>query len=166
MKVLQFEQPKAMKHAFVIIQDEEEIGSVTYTSLSHRKARATILGTEWDFIEKGLLGNKVSVLDGRTQQEFAHYQKPFFKKGIVHIHDKPYTFRSKGFIKSHCFWDDADGNELVAYNYGGLLKTRGDITVDEQLLQDPKLRLLIPLGMFVAFNADEDEAASVSAATG
>ena len=166
MTLLQFEQPKAMKHSFVITKDGEELGKVTYTSITHRKARASLMGTEWLFAEKGLLGNKVAVMDAATGEEIAHYQKPFFKKGIIHLNDKPYMFRGRGFsLKSRYFWDDLEGNQLIEYAYGGFIRVRGEITVDERVLEDQHLRLLVALGMFVAFNTDEDEAASVSAAT-
>lgn len=164
MTILQFEQPKAMKHSFVIAKDGIEIGSVTYTSITHRKARATLNGSAWHFTEKGLLGNKVVITDAATNEEIAHYQKPFFKKGIVHLGGKPYTFRGRWLsIKSRYFWDDIEGNQLVEYAYSGLIRIRGEIMVDEKLLDDPLLRTLVVLGMFVAFNADEDESSSVAA---
>lgn len=153
---LGIEQPKARKHAFVITQDGEQVGSLEYANVMHRQANAALYTGEWHFAHKGITDTKTAVTLKDTDDIIANFTDPLFKrKGVLSVEDETYLFQTNGMsFKSKYAWTDSSGDKLVTYSYGGFLKTVGEIAVAEAMLDRPERRFLIPLGLFLGLNQD------------
>ena len=161
-RVLQFTQPKALRHAFVITENNVEVGSLEYEGLAHRKATAQLEGSAVRFVRKGFITTKIEVLQTESQQPIAEYSKPLFKGGSITLANKTYHFGSKGgILKSHYAWMDEQDNIVIAYEYGGFIKSGGDITIMTNVPTAATI-ILVPLGLFIALNTDEDDSAGAS----
>lgn len=161
MTTLHFEQMSAFKHVFQILYNGKKVGALEYTSSAHGQADGIMKGQTWHFTEKGILNLRVLVMN-QANEQVALYAKPFLKrKGTVMIDGRQFGFKPKGLgLKSRYVWTDDAGHEIIAYAQGGLWKLKGDIEIRQELSK--QIAVLVPLGMFIGLNRDEDSAVAAT----
>lgn len=158
MTTLQFKQPKTLQHSFIILHENKEIGSLAYAGMRHRKAEARMNSHVWSFAQEGLLGRKIEITSQDNEETLSASRVSGLRQvWSVRLNDVTYQFKSYGMgMRSHYAWADESGDKQITYANGGFIKSHGDIEVAEDTLLSSSAQLLIPLGLFLGLNQDEN----------
>lgn len=166
MKLL-FRQPDIKRYQFEITQDTTTdndqsgvVGTLSYAKVRHNQANAGMGNETWSFKRKTLGGIVIS--DSETQRPIATYRKPFFSRvGVIALGNDRYNFGPSRTTHGSHSWTDSAGTELVTYADHTGIKRSGEILIAETT-QKPQEDMLIPLGLFMKLNQQEDAATAVT----
>lgn len=161
IKTLLFSQPKALQYAFIIEENDTQIGSLSYKKFAHRQANAVINGKEWKFAKKGIIHNKILAYQGGSEEPAAIYSRSLIKsKGKVTLNSKEYFLQKEGILHSKYVWTDQQDVDVITYVFGGVFKTKGEITILDS--NEIPWELLVLLGLFAGLDTEEDGASATA----
>lgn len=161
-ETLHYSKPSVFRHEFQILRDGEQIGAVNYDGIRHRQADAYLDNGAVHIQQSGLVRSEVKVTQSNSDKVMAVYKEPMLgRTGRLAIGDAEYTFGKVGkkiALKPSYAWKDADGRELITYRRTSVIKSAGEIVVADAASTIDSRRIMIPLGLFIYLNREEDDA--------
>lgn len=145
-------------------EDGEPIASMRRPHWWNEYIEIDAPGNRWSFSRKGFFNRRIEIKSIGTGDEPATYSysgsRLEFKDGRV------YFWRRSNFWATKWAWVDEDGQPLVGFETGGMMRLRGDLSIPPEATELPSLALLVFLGWYLTvLNRQDTSAAVVVAAT-
>jgi hypothetical protein len=162
---LEWVQPRAMRRAFHLIADGENVASLQFESGS--RATGECAGGKWTFQRTGFLAPKITVREAGSDLDLAVFTPMWMGGGTVAFAAaQRYQFRPDNFWRTEWVFETEDGKVLTTISgRPHLFKMGGVATVAQSaaLLPETPVLLLLTWYVRVLMNADAEAAATMAA---
>lgn len=131
------------------------------SGLLRSKTTATFGGRQWRFYKRnGLKQTTIEIVPLAGGPAVATYTVASFRQnGQLRLGQTQLRFKVHTW-KSHYSWLDAKGDMLAELRLNGWFKRGGQLECQAALLRSPHYELILPLSLYLAFDAEEASAAA------
>lgn len=137
----------------------DSIAEIRYNAW-HASATVEAVGNRWRFLARGFFRRTVDVISVGMNERYATYA---YKGRTLSLADRREFYWNQANIwGSKWVWMDADGDPVIGFQTGGMLRFKSDVRVDPENADDKSLPLLTYLGWFLLYRQREQSSTVVA----